>query len=170
MRTSGGGLPCRYLYHAITIDINRHARMDEATLRKLIANLLEQATADGVRSIGIPALGTGAAFFDLGRASKIIIDELLVRLVDTPIQSVILALTGDEAEHLFYERLVRSQANHRELLRLEAIEKLFRPQGPRQPPVPTLSVSTWMLNILNLFPTFSKWIIRPHRAGVSSAP
>ena len=48
VRTSGGGLPCRYLYHAITIDFDRNASMDEAALRKLIANLLKQATADGV--------------------------------------------------------------------------------------------------------------------------
>src|SRR5271166_347023 len=116
VRTSGGGLPCRYLYHAITIDFDRNASMDEAALRKLIANLLKQATADGVRSIGMPALGTGAVSFDLDRASEIIIDELLIRLVDTPIQRVILALMGNEAERLFYERLVRSQANHRELL------------------------------------------------------
>ena len=98
VRTSGGGLPCRYLYHAITIDIDRNASMDEAALRKLIANLLKQATADGVASIGMPALGTGAVSFNLDRAPEIIIDELLIRLVDTPIQRVILALMGNEAE------------------------------------------------------------------------
>src|SRR5262249_57940434 len=108
VRTSAGGLPSRYLYHAITIDHDCGAYMDEAALRQLVANLLEQATQDGVRSIGMPALGTGAAFFDLGRAAEIILDELLVRLVETPIRRVILALMGDEAERLFYEHLVRS--------------------------------------------------------------
>ena len=75
VRTSAGGLPCRYLYPAITIDHDSGAYMDEAALRQLVANLLEQATQDGIRSIGMPALGTGAAAFDLGQASEIIIDE-----------------------------------------------------------------------------------------------
>jgi O-acetyl-ADP-ribose deacetylase (regulator of RNase III) len=110
VRTSGGNLPCRYLYHAITIDFDLNTYMDEVALRRLIANLLSQATEDGVRSIGLPAIGTGAAYFEIGRAAEIIIDELLVRLVNTPIKRVVLALMGDEAERLFYERLVRSQA------------------------------------------------------------
>ena len=63
VRTSGGFLPCRHLYHAITIDGDLDTYMDEPALRKLIANLLERATADGVRSIGIPAIGTGAGRF-----------------------------------------------------------------------------------------------------------
>ncbi len=67
VRTSAGALPCNHLYHAITIDFDRGKRMDEASLRLLVANLLDRATADGVRSLGIPALGTGAAIFDLGR-------------------------------------------------------------------------------------------------------
>jgi O-acetyl-ADP-ribose deacetylase (regulator of RNase III) len=122
VRTSGGGLPCRHLYHAITIDDDCNAYMDETALRKLIANLLKQATADGVRSIGMPALGTGAACFELGRASEIIIDELLVRLVDTPIQRVILALMGDEVERLFYERIVRTRAKRMASLELRRRE------------------------------------------------
>jgi|SRR5271157_1401938 len=129
VRTSGGGLPCRYLYHAITAERNAH--MDEAALRKLIANLLKQATADGVRSIGMPALGTGAVSFKLDRASEIIIDELLIRLVDTPIQRVILALMGNEAERLFYESIVRSRAD-----RLATIALRHRERHAGEPATP----------------------------------
>jgi O-acetyl-ADP-ribose deacetylase (regulator of RNase III) len=137
VRTSGGGLPCRYLYHAITIDDDRGAYMDEAALRSLIANLLRQATADGVKSIGMPALGTGAAFFDLARASEIMIDELLVRLIETPIRRVVLALVGSEAEHLFHERLVRSQAKRLAALELRRRETASTPRPARpEPPSP----------------------------------
>jgi O-acetyl-ADP-ribose deacetylase (regulator of RNase III) len=122
VRTSGGGLPCRFLYHAITIDFDGFAYMDEACLRKLTANLLELATADGMRTIGMPALGTGAAGFELGRASEIIIEELLVRLVETPIRRVTLALIGDEAERLFYEQFVRSQAKRLAFIELRRRE------------------------------------------------
>lgn len=109
VRTSGGGLPCRYLYHAITIE-DFHYFMDEPTLRMLVANLLTRATEDGVRTLGMPALGTGVAGFNLARASEIIIEELLGRLVDTPVRHLILALVGDDAQRLFYEELVRANA------------------------------------------------------------
>src|SRR5262245_56296707 len=114
LRTGGGGLPCRYLYHAITVeygpgyvgpydhyrrrglqpprDLPSPVFIDGPALRQLIANLLTKATADGVRSIGMPAFGSGAAFFDLADAAEIILDELLLRVVETPIQSVTLAL------------------------------------------------------------------------------
>jgi len=134
VRTSGGGLPCRYLYHGITVeygpghdapyalarrshgedalrDLPRPVFIDEVALRRLIVNLVSKASDDGVHSLGIPAFGTGQAFFDLADAAEIIIDELLVRLVETPIQNVTVALLGDDAQRLFYERLVRSRAD-----------------------------------------------------------
>jgi O-acetyl-ADP-ribose deacetylase (regulator of RNase III) len=108
-RTSGGGLPCRYVYHAITIE-DFYRYMGEATLRRLVANLLARATDDGVRTLGMPALGTGVAGFDVAWASKVIIEELLARLAGTPVRQVILALIGDDAQRLFYEQLVRANA------------------------------------------------------------
>jgi O-acetyl-ADP-ribose deacetylase (regulator of RNase III) len=152
VRTSGGGLPCRYLYHAITIKNFRHC-MDEATLRVLVANLLDRATEDGVRTLGMPALGTGFAGFDIAPASQIIIEELLARLVDTPIRHVILALIGDEAERLFYEQLVRAYALRCAASSLRRIEKQLAAHGGRSetptstkaeklaPPVPEGSCS-----------------------------
>ena len=108
VRTGAGALSCRHLYHAITIDFCQRSRVDEAVLRRLVRNLLDRATADGVRSLGMPALGTGFANFDLAVAAEIVIGELLDRLPEMPVQHVILALMGDEAQRLFYERLVRS--------------------------------------------------------------
>jgi O-acetyl-ADP-ribose deacetylase (regulator of RNase III) len=133
VRTSAGALPSRYLYHAITIDFDRHEYMDDAALRRLIANLLAQASADGVRSLGLPALGTGAGRYDLARAAEIIIDELLVRLVTTPIRRVVLALIGDDAERLFYERLVRSRADRLSALELRRRDTAVR-ESPAAPP------------------------------------
>jgi O-acetyl-ADP-ribose deacetylase (regulator of RNase III) len=109
VRTSGGGLPCRILYHAVTIeDFRRY--MGEPTLRRLVGNLLNCASDDAIHSLGMPALGTGVAGFDIARASEIIIEELLARVVDTPVRHIILALIGNEAQRLFYEQLVRANA------------------------------------------------------------
>ena len=107
--TSAGLLNARYIYHAITIDLDRHLFMDEGVLRQLVKKILQQATADNVKSIGMPAMGTGSAFFNLEHASEIIIDELLKGLTATPIERVTLALIGDDAEKLFYQRLIQSK-------------------------------------------------------------
>ena len=106
--TSAGGLSCRYLYHAITIDFDRRSFQSEASLRRLVANLLDRATADSVSSLGIPALGTGAAAFELGRASEVIVEELVERQPHSSVRRVILALLGDEAERDFHENLLRA--------------------------------------------------------------
>lgn len=133
VRTSGGGLPCRHLYHAITIEDFSHS-MDEAALRVLVANLLERATEDGVRHLGLPALGTGVAGFDIARASEIIIEELLGRLTGTCIRRVILALIGDDAQRLFYEQLVRANAPRCAASSLRQFEKQLagKPSEPER--------------------------------------
>ena len=72
--------------------------------------------------------------FNLDRASEIIIDELLIRLVDTPIQRVILALMGNEAECLFCESIVRTRADR---LATIALRRRERHAGePATPPGP----------------------------------
>ena len=109
VRTSAGLLNARYIYHAITIDHNRQLFMDEGVLRQLVKNILQQATADNVKSIGMPAMGTGSAFFNLEHASEIIIDELLKGLTETTIERVTLSLIGGNAEKLFYQRLIQSK-------------------------------------------------------------
>ena len=59
---------------------------------------------------------------------------MLVRLIDTPIDRVVLALIGDDAEGLFYEQLVRSQSRRLasiELRRHDAVQNEVA--GPSTP-------------------------------------
>jgi len=145
LRTSGGGLPCRLLYHAVTVEYGpgwdapyrlsafapqamahgghgeTHAGdlpigrpppplfIDGGGLRKLIANLFRKATADNIRWLAMPAFGTGAAGLDLASAAEIMLEELLIRIVESPVQRVTLALLGQYAWRLFYDRLALSQ-------------------------------------------------------------
>ena len=136
VRTSAGGLPCRILYHAITIENFRHY-LNEPALRLLVANLLKCASEDNVRTLGMPALGTGVARFDIVRASEVIIEELLARLLETPIRDLVLALVGDEAQRLFYERLVRTNAPRCAASSLRRIERQVT-----EPPPPTAGDGT----------------------------
>jgi hypothetical protein len=57
------------------------------------------------------------------RASEVIIEELLACLLETPVRHLVLALVGDEAQRLFYERLVRANAPRCAASSLRRIEK-----------------------------------------------
>jgi O-acetyl-ADP-ribose deacetylase (regulator of RNase III) len=111
LRTGAGALNARYLYHAITIDFDKDQTMDEDALRCLVRNIIQSAKNDGVQSLAMPALGTGAAFFELNRAASVIISELLQGIGDTKISDLTLALVDSEATRLFYEEAVRTQAD-----------------------------------------------------------
>ena len=126
VRTLAGGLPCRFLYHAITINFDQGSFQSEDSLRRLVANLLDRATADGVSSLGLPALGTGAAAFPLGRTSEVIIEELVKRMRHSSVRRVVLALLGDEAERHFHENLVRVVALRRAAAELRERDKTRR--------------------------------------------
>lgn len=111
VRTVAGALNARHLYHAITIDFDTQEMMDEAGLRRLVGNIVESAKEDRINSLAMPALGTGAAFFQLERAAPVIISELLRRLTETRISDVTLALVDSDATRVFYEELLRAQTD-----------------------------------------------------------
>jgi len=111
VRTVAGALNARHLYHAITIDFDTQEMMNEAGLRRLVGNIVESAKEDCINSLAMPALGTGAAFFQLERAAPVIISELLRRLTETRISDVTLALVDSDATRVFYEELLRAQTD-----------------------------------------------------------
>jgi len=57
------GLPCSYLFHAAVIDRNHVT--GPAVLRACLANVFLRADELGVKSIALPALGTGAGGLDV---------------------------------------------------------------------------------------------------------
>lgn len=71
--------------------------LEEGGLRRLVRKLIETATSDGVRSLAMPALGTGAALLQLDRAASVTISELVRSLAETTISNVTLALVDDDA-------------------------------------------------------------------------
>lgn len=140
VRTSGGALPCRYIYHAVTIDVSKDSGViNESILRQLIQKLLAAATRDGVRSLGLPAIGTGVADFNIRRASEIMIDELLSRLVDSNVRNVVLALPSDDDRRLFQEELIRACAPRIAAMSLRRHQESLRPE-PDEFPVRSVGV------------------------------
>ena len=126
VKTSGGKLPCRFLYHAITIDFDTNSYMSETVLKTLVKGIFNQANKDGANSIGLPALGTGTARFPIELASKILIEELFNQLAKSSVQKIIISLVSDNASSLFYDEivnLVRSQSKNLSIASLRQQEQ-----------------------------------------------
>ena len=126
VKTSGGKLPCRFLYHAITIDFDTNSYLTETVLKTLVKGIFNQANKDGANSIGLPALGTGTARFPIELASKILIEELFNQLAKSSVQKIIISLVNDNASSLFYDEivnLVRSQSKNLSIASLRQQEQ-----------------------------------------------
>jgi O-acetyl-ADP-ribose deacetylase (regulator of RNase III) len=137
IRTSAGALNAQHLYHAITIDFDKGQIIDEGGLRRLVKKIITAATSDGVRSLAMPALGTGAAFFQLDRAASVIISELVQSLAETAISNVTLALVDHDATRVFYEEALRAQADSVAIRALRRREESIAVRGgKRQSPKP----------------------------------
>lgn len=59
--TSAGKLATRYIFHGITIDVDRRCLLDESDIKSIVKKSLMLAELLGVKRISYPALGTGVA-------------------------------------------------------------------------------------------------------------
>jgi hypothetical protein len=59
--TSAGGLPAKYIIHAVTIDWRNNVWPTSRTIRQLMREILSRCEALGIVRLAIPALATGAA-------------------------------------------------------------------------------------------------------------
>ncbi len=74
--TSAGNLSAKYIFHAITIDVNYLIFASEESIRAAILNCLKKADSLQMRTIAFPAIGTGVAKFPLEQAIEVMIKTL----------------------------------------------------------------------------------------------
>ena len=107
--TSGGRLPCRWILHAAAMGYDEQGRRVGATaetIRRSLEAAFDLARARGVRSIALPALGTGVAGFPLDRCADITLEVVLQRLhADSTLQRIVLVLFDEKAERVFRAEL-----------------------------------------------------------------
>jgi O-acetyl-ADP-ribose deacetylase (regulator of RNase III) len=73
--TGAGDLPARFVIHQASMRLG--GRTTAQTLRDSARAVLRLAKENGVRTLAMPATGTGIAGFDLGQCAQIMLGEVL---------------------------------------------------------------------------------------------
>ena len=98
--TGGGRLKARHVIHAASMRLG--GRTTAESLRGSTRRSLEIADQRGLRSIALPAIGTGIAHFPVGECARIMMEEVVALApAATSLRDVRFVLFGDEAESAF---------------------------------------------------------------------
>jgi len=110
--TTAGSLPAKYIFHAVTIDLDHRRAPDTKCVRTLVTRSFELANALRIRSIAFPALGTGVGGFPFHEAADVLVRTICDQLIQaTSVEEatvLLLAREGVQQDDLstFYERAV----------------------------------------------------------------
>ncbi len=72
--TTGGRLQSKFVIHAASMRLG--GRTSEAHLRSATRNSLKRATELKLKTIGLPAIGTGIAGFPIARCAQVMLEEV----------------------------------------------------------------------------------------------
>jgi O-acetyl-ADP-ribose deacetylase (regulator of RNase III) len=99
VETTAGDMPSRWVIHAATM-VDPGGRSSADVIRQATRSTLARADGLGARSLALVAFGTGVGGFPLGEAARIMVAE--ARSFDGgPLERVVFAVHGDEAERAF---------------------------------------------------------------------
>lgn len=97
--TGAGRLKARYVIHAVTMaqDLQTSAEI----IRQATKSALRRAAELGLRSIALPALGTGVGGFPLATCAKLMVEAAREETATGSLERVIFAVRGEEARRAF---------------------------------------------------------------------
>jgi O-acetyl-ADP-ribose deacetylase (regulator of RNase III) len=105
--TGGGKLKARYVIHAASMRLGEPT--SEENLRLATRNSFKRAAEKGLRSVALPAVGTGIAGFPMDRCAQVMLEEAVIHLCSrTSLQDVRFVLYDQPAYETFrraYEAL-----------------------------------------------------------------
>jgi O-acetyl-ADP-ribose deacetylase (regulator of RNase III) len=101
VETTGGDLPCRWVIHAATMELD--FRTDADIIERATRSTLAKAEELGARSLALVAFGTGVGGFSLDDAARIMVG--VVRGHDGELERIVFAVHGDAAERAFRNAL-----------------------------------------------------------------
>ncbi len=94
--TGGGKLRARHVVHAAVM--GQDLRTDAEKIRRATTNALRRASDLGLRSLALPAFGTGVGGFSLQRCAEVMLAEIESHLrAGSSLEEVLLALRGHDA-------------------------------------------------------------------------
>ncbi len=98
--TPAGKLAARYVIHAVSLGHDH--RTDAGAIERAVRSAFARARELGVRTIAIPALGTGVGGFPLEEAARITVATVRDELGRSPaLEAVVFALRGAAPYHAF---------------------------------------------------------------------
>lgn len=97
--TGAGRLKARHVIHAVTM--GQDLQTSAETIRQATRSALRRAAELGLRSIALPALGTGVGGFPLGTCAKLMVEAAREEIAIGSLERVVFTVRGEEARRAF---------------------------------------------------------------------
>lgn len=109
--TGGGDLKARHVIHAAAMHLG--GSVSAESLRNAALNSLKRAGEAGIKTIALPAIGTGVGGFPLGECADIMLDAVIDHAAEfTPgLERVYFVLFDEEGERVFRAALEERLGN-----------------------------------------------------------
>lgn len=104
--TPAGELPASFLIHVVTSSDDEPE--SPASVRNALLNGLRRAAEWGLRSLAIPALGTGAGTMDYERAARALVEVVREHAADSPVPDEVAIVVRGDYEAEVFGRIVGS--------------------------------------------------------------
>jgi O-acetyl-ADP-ribose deacetylase (regulator of RNase III) len=99
--TPGFSLKSKLVIHAAVMPLGLWA--DAGSVRRAVANSLKRAEEKGVKSLAIPAVGTGAGNFPAHKSARILFEELTRHLKNSKLEKVLVVLFDEKVMREYTE-------------------------------------------------------------------
>jgi len=112
VETSGGEMPCRWVIHAATMDLDpaHPSRTSADIIRTATASTLRRADELGATSLALVAFGTGVGGFPVGEAAAIEVEEVRRHLDSgSRLERIVFAVRGAAAREAFERALADTE-------------------------------------------------------------
>ncbi len=104
--TGAGNLPARYVIHAASMSLGR--KTSEQSLADSVRAVLDLAETHGIKTLALPAIGTGIAGFPLERCASVMLGIVKQHIQgDSVIEEVFFVLFDNAAYNIFREEYER---------------------------------------------------------------
>jgi len=104
--TTGGKLKCRFIFHAAINPLGLWA--DAKSIRNAFKGCLREIAQRSIKTVAVPAIGTGSGAFSIDRCADILLEEIReFAKANPPLEMMSLVLFDEKSFKAFEERFIR---------------------------------------------------------------